>query len=112
MKDYETAWKILDNREKTIDEELRQPGLSTERRRSLEAEKQKVKTCKTKLIQEFKSDGDREKEAGKQPVKTSEETEKKTDSNNLEQVQKRQWEQEREHVRDLEIQKWAEHQRG
>lgn len=111
MKNYEEAWKALENRERFIDSELMKPGLSAEKRSLLEAEKRKVGVCKQALIREFKGDGDREYEIAKQP-KEAEDNEKKPASNELEQTQKRQARLEKEHLRDLEIRKWAEHQRS
>lgn len=111
MKNYEQAWKALENRERFIESELKQPGLSVEKRSLLEAEKRKVGVCKQALIREFKGDGDREYEVAKQP-KEAEANETRPETNELEQTQTRQARLEREHLRDLEIRKWAERQMG
>ena len=116
MMDYEAAWKTLENRERAINEELRQPGISAERRNFLEAEKRKVDICKRKLIEARKSDGgrDRTEDRGVANIQkdSSEANENKQDENNLEQVQQRQIKQAREHQRDLINQKHMERQRG
>lgn len=111
MKNYEEAWKALETRERAIDAELRQPGISSEWRNALEAEKRKVKVCKLALIRERKSDGDRDYEAAK-PKDASKSNEKKSPSNELDQSQQRQARQGTDHLRELEIRKWAERQRG
>lgn len=108
MKDYEKAWNALETREKAIDAELRQPGISREWRSVLEAEKRKVRILKQRLRHEFKSDGGREYEAAK-PKETSES--KEPAPNNQDQAQTQQDKQGRDHLRDLEVQKWTQRQR-
>ena len=110
MKNYEEAWKALETRERAIDTELKQPGTSSEWRNVLEIEKKKVRILKHKLIHEFKSDGDREYEAAK-PRQMSEISERQSSSNELDQSQTRQTNQGKDHLHELEIQKWAERQR-
>lgn len=111
MKNYEEAWKALETRELAIDEELKHPGISMEWRSVLEAEKQKVKVCKRALVREFKGDGGRDYEAAK-PREASEDNDKKVTSDELDQSQARQARQGRDHLRELEIRKWAERQRS
>ena len=111
MKNYEEAWKALETREQAIDTELKQPGISKEYRSFLEAEQRKVKVCKKALAHEFKSDGGRDYEAAK-PKDASEDNDKKPPSNELNQSQARQARQGRDHLRELEIRKWAERQRS
>ena len=111
MKNYEEAWKALETREQAIDAELKQPGISKERRSVLEAEKRKVKVCKQALMREFKGDGDRDYEAAR-PRDASADNDKKSPSNELDQSQARQARQGRDHLRELEIRKWAERQRS
>ena len=116
MKDYEAAWNALETQEKAINEELQQPGISPEKRSMLEAEKRKVEICKKELIHEFKDEGGQrditEENKYTNAQKPSETNERNTESNDLEQLQKRQIEQAKEHQRDLIIRKYQERQRS
>lgn len=110
MKNYEQAWKALDTRERAIDSELRQPGISKEWRSVLESEKRKVKVCKKALIREAKGDGGRDYETSK--IKdTSESHDKKSSTTEADQSQTRQIQHGKNHLRDIEIKKWADRQR-
>ena len=112
----ETAWRALQTRERAIDAELRKPGVSQEWRERLEIEKKKVEIEKRQLIRKGTDGGgqrDRTEENRLVPnSKSSELDEKKVDSNDLRQSQIRQARQGRDHLRELEIQKWAERQRS
>lgn len=111
MKNYEESWKALETRERAIDAELRQPGISSEWRNVLEGERTKVKVLKQKLIKDFKSDGGREYEAGK-PEETSAARAGESSSADQDQSQVRQISQGKDHLRELEIRKWTERQRS
>lgn len=112
----ETAWKALQTRERAIDAELRKPGISSTWREQLEIEKKKVEIAKRQLIRKGTDGGgqrDRTEENRLAPNnKSSEADEKKVDSNDLRQSQIRQARQGRDHLRELEIQKWADRQRS
>ena len=117
MRNYEEAWRALEIQEKAIDDKLKQPNITRECRENLELEKTKVKILKKQLMKHKNSDGGRDKTDDKRIPNSQEMSnanEQAHESNNQEQAQAqaRQIRQGRDHLRELEIQKWAERQRS
>lgn len=111
MKNYEAAWKALDDQERAIDARMRQPNLSRDELASLEIKKRKIRICKQALIREFKSDGGRDYEAAK-PRESQAENEARPATDDRGQTQARQADLGKDHLRELEIMEWAQRQRS
>lgn len=113
MKNYEATWKALDDQERAIDAKMRQPNLSRDELASLEIKKRKIGICKQALIREFKGEGGGgQNYVAAKPKESQAENEVRLATDDHGQAQARQANLGRDHLRELEIMKWVQRQRG